>query len=298
MAKTHRWVLVSLLLLASSHLFSQDLSVAYIEGLVELQDERDWQQVYIGDVVPENAVLRVGENAYAEISTPSTVLRLVRPGTYRMEELAVETESRQSLRLSSLVTSRIRSVTRTRPRGQGAVGGVRGSEAAQAGDGLTWMGGESVSELIEDGKAQLEAGDYEGAYYLFGEAYQFADGAARDEALFYMGYTAYLQGNWSEALSSLERADLDPDVEYYHDHALTLAQLLVESFAYNDALEVLDSYLTEADPTGENRQTALLLTGLSYEGLGDRGQARTALVSARDAGPSTAPGRMAAQLLQ
>ena len=77
-----------------------------------------------------------------------------------------------------------------------------------------------------------------------------------------------------------------------------LSQLLVETFAYADAAELLRGYLGSGSASGDNLQTARLFLGLSEKGLGNRERAAESLREAQRLNAGSDAGRAAARLLE
>jgi len=273
---------------------AQDILVEYTEGTVELRGSRGWSEVFIGDSVPGNATIRVGDDGMVELRGAERTVLLARAGTYDLATILSAVQPAANNGVGSLMQGRIRQMVRDEVPQDTTVAGVRASEAVER-DAVTWAGGESTYELIEEGLAALDDGDYEDAYLVFYDAWEFAGTDELPEIEFYLGYSAYLIGNIGEALDFLESSDPDPDADYYDDHVLTLAQVLVEGYAFDDAIDLLESYI-ERDPADEDLQVAYLLEGLAYNGSGDTRRARQKLDEARRIDPTSETGALAGEI--
>jgi len=273
---------------------AQDILVEYTEGTVELRGSRGWSEVFIGDSVPGNATIRVGDDGMVELRGAERTVLLARAGTYDLATILSAVQPAANNGVGSLMQGRIRRMVRDEVPQDTTVAGVRASEAVER-DAVTWAGGESTYELIEEGLAALDDGDYEDAYLVFYDAWEFAGTDELPEIEFYLGYSAYLIGNIGEALDFLESSDPDPDADYYDDHVLTLAQVLVEGYAFDDAIDLLESYI-ERDPADEDLQVAYLLEGLAYNGSGDTRRARQKLDEARRIDPTSETGALAGEI--
>lgn len=298
-SKSIGWTIV-LLLVAVVSLSAQSVVVEYLEGSVEVRENSSWYALSIGESVANDAVLRLGQGGYAEIADGSGTITLARAGTYELSNIIESAHNNRSVNVRSLMIDRVKQlsgVSSASEQRDTATGGVRGSEAAQ-GPQVDWAGAESASDLIADAIARLGEEDFEEAYFLFEEAYAIGSDAEANKAHFYMGYSAYLSGRQREAIRALTNAELRPDSDYYADHVLTLAQVYIETFAYQDAVSLLEEYLRAHSPEGSNRQTALLLTGLGYKGMDNTTQARDFLNRARSLDESSGVGRTAQRILQ
>lgn len=288
---------VTLVLAAALAAYGQDLRVQYLEGLVEVQRGAAWHQVAAGDAVPAGAVVRLDDGAFAELTGGGGTLRLSRRGTYELGRLASASAQNQSVGIGTFLTQRARAMSAPpATKATAAVGGARAG-IGPASPPVKWAGEESAEQLLSDGIEKLASGAYKEAYNLFQEA---LDGSGPEKArtTFYLGYAAYLGGDVVAALRNLERPRPDAASPYYHDHVLVLAQLLVETFAYADAADLLQGYLRSGGSTGENLQTAQLFFGLSQKGLGNRDRAAESLRAARQLNADSSAGRAAARILE
>ena len=275
----------------------QPVVVDYAEGAVDARDGSQWSPVYIGQSLPAETGLRLGPDGYAELSRGSATVRLTRPGTYSLSSVLAGSQRNSRVGLGSMIRTRLERLGGEAPPAEDpGVAGVRGDDAGA--EGLMWVGGEDVVELIENGIALLSEGDYDGARSRFGEAYDFAETDAQAaRARFYLGYTAYLEGNVREAVQTFDSVSLEPADSDYDTWVLTRAQALVETFAYKDAVAVLGPYLEQGERLAAERQTALVLRAVARDGLERGDAARADLRAARRLDPSSEQGRMAARLL-
>ncbi len=296
---TRRSLFVLALLAVTTLLFGQEFVVEYIDGYLDVDDGGSWYELYIGDVVSQLDTLRLDEGSYAELSSGSMTIRLTRPGTYFVGDLVSTARRTASSGVGGLVLGRVGRLTgQQEEQEQTAAGGVRASEAVNQNQ-PTWAGGESVDELIDQGLALLQQGEYQDAYWLFQEAYDYAlDDTEYAKSLFYYGYGAALIGNTEEAFDLLEEIGPDPDTDYYADHVIVLGQLLIETFAFEDAVSYLEPLAEDNRAEPDARQSALLLTGLAYDSMGDRRLARTYLERSRDVLPNSPGAEIAENLLK
>lgn len=289
-------LIVTALLVAAVPAVSQEVVVDYAEGRLEVQRGSLWETVRMGDSVRAGARVRLGPEAYAELSRGRETVRLTRSGTYELSELFQTANRNRRAGLAAMLFSRLRRLTTERADTDPSVAGVRGDEA-DSGE-LIWAGGETPDELIAEGRALLSEGNYKEARLRLEEARDFAetdDQAARAE--FYLAYADYLQGNARAALSAFADVEMAPSVPDYHTYTLTYGQALVETFAYDDAVRLLEVYIEEADLQADYHQSALVLLGVAYEGRGNVDAARDALRRARALEPASEQAAVAEELL-
>lgn len=274
---------------------AQDILVEYVEGSVEVRGARGWSELFIGDTVAGNGTVRIGADGMVELRGAERTVLLARAGTYDLAEILGATRATANTGVSSLVQGRIRRMVQDEQPRDTTVAGVRASEAVDR-DAVSWAGGDNVFDLVEEGIGALDRGEYEDAYLAFYDAWEFAGTEALPLVEFYLGYSAYLIGNMGEALDFLESSSPDPTTDYYDDHVLTLAQILVEGFAFNDAIELLEGYVAAGEPETANLQVAYLIEGLAYSGAGDTTRAREKMERARSIDPDSETGALAAEL--
>ncbi|MFP4485198.1 MAG: hypothetical protein ACLFO1_10135 [Spirochaetaceae bacterium] len=290
------FLIASLLLMAAMIIPAQEYLVDYVEGLVEVRDGDQWYELFIADTILDSDEIRVSDGAYLELSSGRAAMKITRPGIYAVAGIVSQSQRREQTGLGSLLTNQIGRFSQEEVRTESTVGGVRASEAAKE-DEPTWVGGESVPELIAEAVTMLEAGNYEEAYYIMDEASYYAFGNEKPEADFYLGYTASLVGETQTAFASLEAHEPDPDADYYDSHVLTLADLYVQTFAYEEAESLIEAYLARGEGDPESAQHAHLLLGMSRQGRGDQRGARTAFQEARDLAPESPAGQVARNFL-
>lgn len=176
-----------------------------------------------------------------------------------------------------------------------AVGGVRAAEATDD-FSIDWMGGEDTDELIEQGLEHLAAGEYSAALYVFEEAYDFSEEWEEDKILFYIGYAQALKGDFRKSLQTLGDLDPAPEDEYFIDFKIVLSQLYLDSFAYEDALEVLAGFETVVTEPSV-LQSAFLVKGIANYNLGNSEVSTTELQKAVNLVPDSEEAFIAGEYL-
>ncbi len=287
---------VALVLVAVSA--AGEVIVGYVDGVLEVRDGTSWYELFIGDAVDGSDQIRLADDSHAELLAGNSMIRLSRPGTYEVERLLEGVGRTASANIGGMVLGRVSRLTgREDTTRQTAAGGARASEAVTQ-TGPAWAGGETVDELILQGTEMLGEGDLEDAYWVFQEAYEYAitdDEYAR--SLFYYGYASALVGRPLQAFELLEQIGPQPDTTHYATHILALGQLLLDSFAYDEAIEYLTPLAEADDQEPEDIQSARLLLGVAYQGLGRSAQARDHLQRARAIAPETQAAEAAERLL-
>lgn len=111
-------------------------------------------------------------------------------------------------------------------------------------------------------------------------------------------WSSVLRQQIGEAIERLESMRSRPGAPFYHEQTVLHATLLIESFAYADALELLRGYVRTIDREDTaSLQRAYLLTALAFHGLGNRGAAHMYLRQTRELDPASSMGDTASELL-
>ena len=97
-----------------------------------------------------------------------------------------------------------------------------------------------------------------------------------------------------EYLSNLE---VSPEEEYYFTYHFVKANLLINGFAYEAAIDLLLSY-EDTHATEEERQSIAFLLGIAYNDSGNPEDAQTYLQRARAIDPDSEIGKAAGQFIR
>jgi tetratricopeptide (TPR) repeat protein len=294
------WLIIPivLLLIIVPNISAEAFLVEYLDGIVEADEGDSWFEVYIGDELSENAIVKLSGGAFVEVSSSNTALKFSKPGTYQLKDYVTAAQSVEKANLGSLVAGRLQKMTQqSKVRTSTAVGGIRASEAVTE-EATTWVAMDSVRELIDEGIGKLSEGDFNEAYWLFVDANDAAfEEDEENESRFYVGYTALLKGEDREAIEVLGGMSVDSSADYYQDYVLTLGTLYIQTLSFQEALDILSPYLELSGQEIESKQTAYLLQGLGYQGLGDIPMATTAFDKAKNLDPSSEVGTAAGEML-
>ncbi len=290
---------VAVLLLAAfgpPSLGAQEFLIEYSEGFLEVRTRNEWVPVYPGDRIDRDSTLRLDSGAYAELTDGRTTLRIAEAGTYRVADLVEGRNAPVGRNVASMIRGRLDLLTGPGERGESTAGGVRGSQDLGEA-GLEWVGGESSQELIALGRDALSAGDLDQARVLFDDALLLSLPGERPEAAFYLGYTYHLLGEMRRALEHLRMIPPDPESRYYHEHVVLLAQTDLELSLGEDAVLLLDGYVSTPGHDESVLPLAHLLMGLGHRMSGDDEAARRRFEHVRRIAPGTAAATTASELL-
>jgi len=287
-----------LLLIVSSFVYAQELTLDYLEGYLDLQEGSDWVELYIGDSVSRNATVRLDQDSLAELSGMNMSFTLTRPGVYRVGDLLASRQTMDNTGLGNLVSGKVATMFSERATGPDTVGGVRAAEV-ETGPSIDWMTSEAA-DMISQAKDMITDGDYADAMDMLEEAYDFAaDEYEEEEIFFYRGYIHTMNGKPGKALSEFSKIYPDPDQPYYDKLFLLKGKLLIDSFAFGEAVDWFDEYDPgySSDKDVATRQSIYLLHGLAAREAGESGTAKTMLRKAIDLDPGSDTAGVASSLL-
>ena len=293
--RAFKLLLVVTFILAASTVFSIDLSVEYIDGYLDLRDGSEWVEVWVGDVVGDDDVIKLDEDSIAELYGPGIKLTLTKSGIYAVEDLLNASGEQRSVGLASMVGGKVASLfAEKKVDAQAAVMGVRGAKSESS---VQWMTGDTA-ELMRTGKERLEENKIEEALAVFGEAYDFAEIDEETEVLFYLGYASYLLGDLRISADFLsDISEIDTEAEFFPNLLLFYGQVMVETFAFEDAIDWIQTYRDAEIIDASVKQTAYLIEGISYKALEDVENAKTAFEASRAIDPESEIAKTAVTLL-
>jgi tetratricopeptide (TPR) repeat protein len=285
--------IILLILISVIPLVAEDLLVEYVEGTLEVKEGSDWYQLYIGDMLSENSVIRLSDNGFVELSTGNVTVTLSDDGTYNTQSLLSSGQKVASWGIGNVVNSKLSKLLGPAEQGETAVMGVRGAAADQG--ELTWV--EEGEEFMEKGRKLLVEGLFDEAIVAFKEGADWAlTEDERSEHLFYTAYAHSLKGDNALALIMLEDMALASNSDIFTDYMLLKGKLLIENLAFADALDLFSEYLKHPD-MGETTQVVYFLSAVCHQGLDDNSQAERFLQDAIKINASSEYGRAAQRMM-
>ena len=285
-----------LLTLFTLPLFSQDLMVEYLEGYVEISSGYGWEELFIGDEIPADATVRVSENGFAELSAGAVTITISEDGTYLIKDLMGTSKEVASWGIGSLVSHKIKTaLASTRGSEQSAVMGVRGSITSET--QIDWMEEDEADEFLGQGKELFAAERYAEAVEIFKQGLEVADFEKEDLFLYYIAQSYTLMGEKALAIKTLSDTVFDHRSAMYTDLVLLKGSLLIESLAFQKALEIFTSHLQHY-PEGGTAQAILILSSFCYRGLKDLDLAKDSLQKAAAINPESELAREAKRMIR
>lgn len=254
-----------LLLLLAQMAVGENLTIAYLEGEVQLQSGSALTQLTIGESIPLDASIRLTDCAFVQVKGAGVELALIRPGIYKVRDIARIRRLLSSPEITSALTGSLMYLL-FGPAKRGATAlGTRGAEENKfENEGWTESGAEV---FLTAGKEYVKRGKYQKAIEQFNKALASATDQEAPRVHFYLGYASSLNGDVREAwkhASSLKSSTSDP---WASDFILLRAKLLEDVSAYSEAV----GWLRQND-LSQDRQRAPLyyfLLGLGYRAADD-----------------------------
>jgi tetratricopeptide (TPR) repeat protein len=252
-----------LLLLFAFPLSAAEVVVEFLDGFLEFQEDEAWLEADIGDTLPADCTIRLGEESFVELADERGKITISAPGIYNLSEL-LKSRSEKQKRLGGFLKQALTRVVEEPEATESVSMGVRAAEVED--EPFQWM--DEEEEIVAQGKDLLAEGLYQEALIFFQDAIE-DWGLTEEGALaFYLGVTYAMLGENAKALRRLSVLEPDPWEDYYADWAVLTGQLYMDSLAYQRALEVFKGYLSEYPPD-ETAQLVLYLSGLCHRELGN-----------------------------
>lgn len=270
---------------------AEDFMLVYSEGDVFESENGTWYEVFIGDILTDSSILKIGSDSMVEIDTVGNTLLLNKPGTYKLGEL-ISQSTRVSAWGNNSVFKKFLSGDNGRAGVQTAVMGVRGS-ATQT-DDVEWLSEDSM--IIDEAIGMIDEGDFVDAIEFLSEEMVFAFDEDLSDYNYYIGYSYYMLGSPGRSLSHLKKVESNYETEYYPDYVVLKGSLLLESLAYGDALDLFNEFLRN-DDFSETAQAVTYLSASAFKGLGKDREAEKKLEITIKMNPGSDIGRSADLLL-
>ncbi len=265
-----------------------DPQITYLEGSLEVRVGSSWQEVDIGDFVPEKATIRLGHGSIAELNLGSARITLGEPGTYSIQDLFRSSRELDRWKIRSILNGRLRSLFRGQPEGETASMGARAAEVEDEGMEFEWV--DEEEEVLAEAESLLEEGSYVEAIAILEESY--LDAFDPSPYLFYIGYARAMLGQKGLALKALNDVEVEESMPHYAEFVLLKGKLLMEGQAYARALDLYEQALRgfAADALV---QSLNFFAAYCAEQLGQAKQARRFLEEAQRIDPQSETGRAA-----
>ncbi len=282
------------------------LTVVYLEGSVSQRTAAGWQVLSIGDVLPPDATVRVEKLGLLQLKAPQAAvasITLTQPGTYG---LATVLASSASLRSTGAVQAAAMAFSRVL-KGSGkrvdAVGGVRSEAMPQEDFSDLWVDGPSAPEshareAVKTARDLIAKAEYPGAVSTLRDALPSASADEAREVNFYLASAYELAGDARSAMAALKAASPRGGDEWGPDAVLLGARLLEDSFAWEQARDLLVNAGAVLASDDERAPTYFFLLALAHQGTGEMDKRAAALDRVFALDPASELGRTAYQMSQ
>ncbi len=274
--KATTFIISLLFVLAIFPLAAEEMTVEYLDGVLELKEDLDWIELDIGDTVPEDTQLRLWEDSFAELSAGAITVTLNQKGIYSTKELLRSGKKVAAWDIGKVVNSRLSMLVSPEKQQQATAMGVRA--AKQDKEEVQWV--DEEEDLLEEGKELLFKENYKAAIELLleGADFTFSD-ERKQEYLFYAAYGYVRLGSNALAMITLAEVEPETNASYFTDYVILKGKLLIENFNFEEALGLFDRYMEFPDP-GETTQVVYILSALCNQGLDNSQEALNNLEAA------------------
>ncbi len=250
-----------------------------VTGSLELLTEAGWTRAEPGSLLIPDDMVRISGATELRFSGYSEPVYLFRRGSYRVGDVYAAKQIHQGVDIRSL----------------GAEAGFRFPPAVAELLHEYGIDPQGVFDMLEQGSGGLLAEFQDSP---LGALLGLRIPASEDLVGLIEVWSSVLRHQIGAALERLESMRSRPGDLFYHEQMVLHATLLIESFAYADALELLRGYVRTIDRDDTaSLQRAYLLTALAFHGLGNRGAAHMYLRQTRELDPASSMGDTARELL-
>lgn len=273
-------------------LSAADIAVTYLEGQAQIQKGSGWGDLAIGDKVPQEAVLRLGDASYLELSAGGSTISLNQAGTYSLRDLLSLASKVHSGGTLKAITGSLSRLLNGPAQVQTAVMGARG---AKQGEQTEWV--ESDADVFRiEGLDALDRGDYANAIAQFHQAVAAADPDELPQITYDLAYAYSVSGDTRDSIKTL--ADVRPTggESWAGDYALLKAKLMVDTYAFGQEVTWLTGGGASLAQDAERAQLYYFLLAVGYQGLTDMASEKKTLAKAISIAPDTDIGKAAAQM--
>jgi tetratricopeptide (TPR) repeat protein len=272
------------------------LTVSYLEGAAWQSSASSWRDLAIGDAVAADGRVRLDAGACLQLNGNGPDIVLTQKGTYVIADLLAVRKRVDAAGSGRSVITSIALLLAGASKDQSTVLGARGNDQSGS-DDSGWVES-SVQDTLQQANDLIRLARYEEALSKLAQA---SDEAVGDEAaqVNYYRACAYSQkGDARNASKCITAAVPASGASWAADYLLLRARILVDTFAYAQAIDCLAS---SRETIGRDAQRAPLyfyLLGLAFRGAGDTAGSRESLQQVIAISGGSDLGKSATALLQ
>lgn len=285
---------ILLLLLPLLTVSSQEIVVSGLAGSPVLITSGGSSPLREGESIALEGRLSLGEESRVTLREGSREIQLFRRGLYEISELFTF-RPLGKIDFEQIFEARVKSVNLALKDAN-----TQSEEALLANSVVETTAEEPA--LLREGVRELVSGRYAEARDAFTTYLEETGGEEQEQAThlarILAAQSAFFLDEDAQAYQLLSETMPSPGHSHFPIYILLRAQLLIESHAFADALETLAEYLAEPTGSDADLQTARLLTGVAYEGLGNLPVARTYYRRSTSPDPTSAAAKAARRLLE
>jgi tetratricopeptide (TPR) repeat protein len=274
---------------------AQDLRVTWVEGAVTRASGATWIALKLDDPVAIDLTVKLEKDGYLELAGPGTKIAFSQPGSYQLKAIMAKRQGLDSGGLGKTVSRYITTLSNGPVSNAATIAGVRGAQQGVS-DGSEWVTSDTAIYL-EAAKAYISAGSYDLAIGQLKEGLLGALPEEAPELKFYLAEASALAGRTREAFGWMKSLTVAGGEEWAPDYWLLRAKLLVDTMAFQDAIDLLEGPAKAVAAIAQRESLYRLVLASAYRGLGDSANERAQLQRLVLAGANTEVGRAAAEIL-
>ncbi len=280
------------MIFAAAGLFADSFQLLFLDGDADVRKDGGWESLFIGDELPEDSMIRLGNGAIAEFAGPRDTLLFSSQGTYRLSSSSGPPSVSGNSAVSSIF-NRIAKAGRETDPGRSQVMGVRGSEAVTATE-FTWVDEDSLN--FEEALEAFRAENYQRSLEILENDVDPV--VLEDESAYwyYLAASCDFLGKPGAAIKIIRNHEPLSYSTVYPEYLFLDGRLSIESRNYEAASEAFESYL-EVAPEPVGKQLAYYLLGYSRLQQGEKEEGSAALREAVSIDADSNITELAGQLL-
>lgn len=288
-------LLLTVSLVVGTPLCAQKLTVAYLQGEVQLKTGSGWSQLSIGDEVPRDGMLQVSDGGYLELTDHGFTITLSQARLYSVQALLSASQLMSNTGVGRALSTMLSTLVNRPSRTQSTAIGARGANESKT-DQPDWVTSDT-EVYLGNGREFIKLGEYAKAIEEFRRALEAATDQELPEARYYLASAYSLNGDTRNAFTQLSRVTPLGAETWVSDYVLLKAKLLVDTFAFKEEITWLTEQRGGLLQDAQRAAAYYFFLALGYQGVGDTAQERESLTQVMHMAADSDVGKVAAKIL-
>jgi tetratricopeptide (TPR) repeat protein len=280
---------------AGAILCAQNLTVAYLQGEVQLKTGSGWSELSIGDEVPRDGTLQVSDGGYLELTDHTLTITLSQAGSYSVQALLLASQRMSKVGAGRTLSAMLFTLVNGPSRVQSTAMGARGANESKT-DQPDWVTSDA-EVYLKSGREFIKLGEYAKAIEELRRALEVATDEESLEVRYYLASAYSLSGDTRSALTQISRVTLASGEPWAPDYVLLKAKLLVDTFAFKEEITWLTEQRGGLSQDAQRASAFYFLLALGYQGVGDTANEKESLAQVTHMAAGSDLGKVAAKML-